>query len=108
LDFLYQPPLSLYLTAALSIISTISIVLCVQRFRRAYHDPEEYSCAIWFIKGIRSLLISLTAGAWAASLFWNQRWLFIIGLIIICQELWEGAVLSSILKKGIKIEKGSN
>jgi len=106
LDFLYQPPLNLYLTAALSVISIISIVLCVQRFRTAYHDPEEYSCATWFIKGIRSLLISLTAGAWAAGLFWNQRWLFIIGLVIICQELWEGAILSSLLRKGIKIDKG--
>ena len=106
MDFLYQPPLSVYLAAALSAVSIASMIVCVQRFRKAYHEKEAYLCATWFIKAIRSLLIALTASAWAASLFWNQTWLFIIGLVIICQELWEGAVLSSILKKGIKVDKG--
>jgi hypothetical protein len=106
MDFFYQQPLKLYLSAALSVISLISMVLCVRRFIKAYQDPAEYSSANWIIKGIRSLLISLAAAAWAAGLFWNQRWLFVISLIIICQEIWEGAVLSSILRKGEKIEKG--
>ncbi len=51
------------------------------------------------------MLISLTAGAWSASFFWNQRWLLIIGLVIICQEIYEGAVISSALRDGAKIEK---
>jgi hypothetical protein len=107
-DFFYQPPVSVYLTAVFVMISMVSMIVCIIRFRKAYHEKEEYLCAVWFIKAIRSLLISLTASAWAASLFWNQTWLFIIGLVIICQELWEGAVLSSILKKGMKVDKGEN
>jgi hypothetical protein len=51
-------------------------------------------------------LISLTAATWSAAFFFNQKWLFIIGLIIIAQELYEGAVLSAALKIGEKIEKG--
>ena len=108
MDFLYQPPLNAYLALVLSMTAVISMVYCILRFRRACVEKEEYASATWFIKAIRSLLISLTASAWAASLFWNQTWLFIIGLIIICQELWEGAVLSSILKKGVKLNKGGN
>lgn len=108
MDFFYQPPLNSYLAIALSAVSIISMAVCILRFRRAYLEKEEYECAAWFIKAIRSLLISLTASAWVASLFWNQTWLFIIGLVIICQELWEGAVLSSILKKGTKLDKGEN
>ncbi len=52
------------------------------------------------------MLIALTAGAWAAGFFWKQPWLLIIGLVIICQELYEGAMIGSALRTGAKIERG--
>jgi len=35
-----------------------------------------------------------------------RTWLLVIGLVIICQELFEGVVLSSALRRGNAIEKG--
>lgn len=106
MSFLYEHPINLYLSLTLFLIAVISLGLCVRRFIAAYHFSGQYACAIWFIRGIRYLLIALTAGAWSASFFWNQRWLLIIGLVIICQELYEGVIISSALRSGAKIEKG--
>lgn len=104
--FLYEHPTNLYLSFTLLVIAVTSLGLCVRRFITAYHHAGQYACAIWFIRGIRCLLIALTAGAWSASFFWNQPWLLIIGLVIICQELYEGVIISSALRSGAKIEKG--
>jgi hypothetical protein len=86
-------------------IACVSIVLSIHRFFRAYQHAGEYDASQWFIRGIRWLLISLTAAAWSASFFFNQKWLFIIGLVIICQELYEGAIIASALRNGAKMEK---
>ena len=106
MSFLYEHPTNLYLSFILFVIAVTSLGLCVRRFITAYHHSGQYACAMWFIRGIRCLLIALTAGAWSASFFWNQRCLLIIGLVIICQELYEGAIISSALRSGAKIEKG--
>ncbi len=106
MSFLYGHPINLYLSFTLSVIAVISLVLCVRRFITAYCHSGQYACAIWFIRGIRSMLITLTAVAWAAGFFWKQPWLLIIGLVIICQELYEGAIIGFALRTGAKIERG--
>ena len=106
MNVFYEPPLNLYLSILLLGMAIGSFLFCIGRFKKSYHHAGEYSSAAWFIRGIRYLLISLTAGVWSASFFWNQRWLFIIGLVIICQELFEGAILSSALREGAKVEEG--
>lgn len=105
-NILYQPLLNNILSMVLFSISMISLFLSVRSFRRAYHLRGEYSCATWILRGIRFLLICLAGLAWTASLFWAQTWLFIISLVIICQEMFEGLILSQILKTGEQIEKG--
>ncbi len=107
MNFLYEPPINLYISFILLVIAVVSIAFSIKRFITAYHHVNEYTCSLWFIRGIRFLLISLTSGAWSASFFLNERWLFIIGLVIICQEIYEGAIISSALRDGAKIEKGS-
>jgi len=52
------------------------------------------------VRGLRGLVISITALAWAASVHWGQEWLFIIGLIILAQELYEMGVITLILRVG--------
>ena len=104
--FLYEHPLNLYVATFFFVIAVVSLAACIKRLITAYHHAGDYSCSLWFIRGIRFLLISLTAGAWSASFFWNQRWLFIIGLVIICQEIYEGAIISAALRDGAKLEAG--
>jgi hypothetical protein len=82
-------------------------VLCIRRFIFAYRRSGSLSGAQWFVRGIRCLIIALTAAAWAAGLYWNQTWLLIIGLVIICQELYESAILGAALRTGRQIEKGA-
>ena len=105
LDILFEPPAGKYLALLLLPVSGTSLGLSVLRFTAAARDQEDYRRAQFFVRGIRCLLIGLTAGVWAAGFFWGQKWLFIIGLVIICQELYEGAILSSALKDGAAIEK---
>jgi len=105
LEFLYKSPVNLYLSFILLSISVVSVVLGIRRFTKAYQCAGHYVCASWFIRGIRWVLISLTTCAWAASFYWNQGWLFIIGLVIICQELYEGVIISLALRHGEEIEK---
>lgn len=40
----------------------------------------------------------------AASVYWGQTWLLIIGLVILAQELYEGFVLSAALREGQRLE----
>ncbi len=106
LQFLFQSPLSDMLAFLLFSVSMITLIKSVRGFRRAYQLRGEYACAIWILRSIRFLLISLALLAWAAGIFWAQTWLLIISLVIIAQEIYEGAVLSQILKMGNEIEEG--
>ncbi|MBC2716627.1 MAG: hypothetical protein HF978_15085 [Desulfobacteraceae bacterium] len=105
--FLFSPPINLYISVALLVIAAVSLCFSVQRFISAYNKRGEYVSAVWFIRGIRFMLIGLTAATWSAGFFWTKSWLLIIGLVIICQELFEGTILGIALKKGNAIEKGN-
>ena len=106
MNVFFQPPIGIGLAVLLTGVAILAAFLCVQRFRTAYHLAGQYACAIWFVRGIRCLIIALTATAWAAGFYWQQRWLLIIGLVILAQELYEGFVLSSALRDGLRIENG--
>lgn len=107
MNFLYEQPFNVYISCILLMVAVVSICFSIKRFITAIDHADDYSCSLWFVRGIRFLLISLTAGAWSASFYWNQRWLLIIGLVIICQEIYEGAVIGSALRDGAEIEKGN-
>jgi hypothetical protein len=100
----FQPPFNSLMAALLAGIALLAAVLVLLRFRKAYALAGEYQCAIWFIRGIRCLIIALTATAWAAGFYWQQGWLLVIGLVILAQELYEGFVLSSALRDGKRLE----
>lgn len=106
MDTLFQTPFNLHLAALLAGTALLAALLGIHRFRKAYTLAGEYRCAIWFVRGIRCLIITLTAAAWAAGFYWQQSWLLIIGLVILAQELYEGFVLSAALRDGNRIETG--
>jgi hypothetical protein len=106
MGFLYEPPVNQILALILFGVALAALWLSLRRFVTTYHRAGQYDCSRWIIRGIRCLLIALTAGAWSAGFFWNKGWLFIIGLVIIGQELYEGAVLSALLKRGAGIQSG--
>lgn len=106
MDILFQPPMRMGLAILLAGVVFLSVVLCIQRFRRAYRLAGDYACAVWFVRGIRCLIVALTAAAWAAGFYWQQRWLLIVGLVILAQELYEGFVLSAALRDGLRLENG--
>lgn len=106
MNSLFEAPLNGCLAASLVVVALLFLVLSIKRFRKARHRVETYAGSRWFIRGIRCLLIALTAGVWAAGLFWNIRWLLIIGLVIICQELFEGVMLGTALRQGEKLDPG--
>ena len=106
MSIFFQPPVGIGLAVLLAGVAAVSAALCIQRFRTAYRLAGQYSCAIWFVRGIRCLIISLTAAAWAAGFYWQQHWLLIVGLVILAQELYEGFVLSAALREGLRIENG--
>ncbi len=106
MDIFFQPPVGIGLAALLAVVAALSAALCIQRFRTAYRLAGQYACAIWFVRGIRCLIIALTAAAWAAGFYWQQSWLLIVGLVILAQELYEGFVLSAALREGLRIENG--
>ena len=106
MNVLFEPPWNRLIAGGLLGTAGLFMSLCVRRFMLAYRQSGGLSSAQWFVRAIRCLLIALTATAWAAGFFWGQSWLLIIGLIIICQELYEGAILGSALRTGQQIEKG--
>jgi hypothetical protein len=93
-------PLSLLLAG----VALGAAALSLQRFRRSYRLAGHYGSAVWFVRGIRCLIIALTGAAWAAGVYWGQNWLLIIGLVILAQELYEGFVLSAALREGQRLE----
>jgi hypothetical protein len=104
MSILFQPPIGIVLAVLLAGAATLAAILSIQRFRTAYRLAGQYACAIWFVRGIRCLIIALTAMAWAAGFYYQQRWLLVIGLVILAQELYEGFVLSSALRDGMQFE----
>lgn len=108
MDFWFQPPINRLLAGMLLVIAGLFFGLCIRRFGFAYRRTRGLSSARWFVRAIRCLIVALTAAAWSAGFFWSQSWLLIIGLIILCQELFEGAMLGAALRAGMKIEKGES
>jgi hypothetical protein len=106
LDLFFDPPINLLLSGLLLGIAGLFFSLCARRFIFAYRQKSGLSSAQWFVRAIRCLIIASTAAAWSAGFFWNQSWPLIIGLIILCQELYEVAILSAALRTGRQIEKG--
>lgn len=94
------------LALALTTVAVAAAVLAVQRLHRAYREAGHYRSAVWFVRGIRCLIIALTSTAWAAGIYWGQTWLLIIGLVILAQELYEGFLLSAALREGQRLENG--
>ena len=107
MDFLFESSLNRLIVGGLLGIAGLAAILCVRRFIFAYRQAGELSSGQWFVRAIRCLIIALTAGAWAAGFFWNQSWLLIIGLVILCQELYETAILGVVLRSGMRIEDKS-
>jgi hypothetical protein len=105
LDLLFAPPVNLIIAGILLGIAALYFSLCTRRFVFAYRQTGGLSSAQWFVRAIRCLIIALTAAAGSAGFFWNQSWLLIIGSIILCQELYEGAILGAALRAGQQIEK---
>lgn len=103
-DVFFQPPLAIPLSLILASIAISAAVLSVQRFRKAYILAGNYCCAVWFVRGIRCLIIALTTATWSAGVYWGQTWLLIVGLVILAQELYEGFVLSAALRDGQRLE----
>lgn len=106
MDVLFHPPIRTGLVILLTGVAFLAVLLCIQRFRKAYGLAGDYACAVWFVRGLRCLIVALTASAWAAGFYWQQRWLLIVGFVILAQELYEGFVLSSALRDGLRIENG--
>jgi len=107
-DYWFEPPINRLIAGGLLGIAGLSFSLCIRRFVLACRQAGGMASAQWFVRAIRWLLIALTALAWAAGFFWSQSWLLIIGLIILAQELYEGAILGAALRTGQQIEKGKS
>jgi hypothetical protein len=106
LEVWFQAPINRLLAGILLGIAGLFFSLCIRRFVFAYRRTGGLASAQWFVRAIRCLIVSLTAAAWSAGFFWKQSWLLIIGLIVLCQELYEGTILGAALRTGRQIEKG--
>jgi hypothetical protein len=73
LDVLFTPPINQYLSMILLSVCIVFLALCIARFRAAYRNAGQYDASHWFIRGIRCLLISLTAAAWFAALKTGEK-----------------------------------
>lgn len=106
MDFIFPSPLADGLAILLTTAAVVAAALCVRRLQTAYRLSGDYASAIWLVRGIRCLIIALTAAAWAAGCYWRQHWLLIVGFVILAQELYEGFVLSAALREGLRFENG--
>jgi hypothetical protein len=103
---LYTPALNTLLSMILLGIAGASFWLCIQKFHAAVRHSGDYLSAAFIVRGIRWLVIALTALAWSAGFLWGAQWLFIIGLVFLGQELYECAFLAATLRGGVGMEKG--
>lgn len=106
MDIFFETRIGVGVAIVLAGGAILALGLCICRLRMACRLAGQYACSIWFVRGIRCLIIALTAAAWAAGFYWQQGWFLIIGLVILVQELYEGFVLSSALRDGLRIENG--
>jgi hypothetical protein len=96
---LFQPPANKVIGYLLFLVAVCGFVIFIIRFLAAYrNDDKNNNGPLLFIGGMRGLVVALTCSAFSFGFLWQKKWLLIIGLVIICQEMCEGFVLSSILK----------
>ena len=101
----FASPLNYRIAGLLVGLTLLFAALCLRRFVLAYRTSGLAS-AQWFLRAMRCLLLALTGAAWAVGFFCKQGWLLIIGLVILGQELYEGAILGAALRTGRDIDGG--
>jgi hypothetical protein len=107
-DRISQPPVKYVLAIILLLISFICLFRTIRYWTAAASLNAAPEKALRIVRGLRNLVIGLTAGAWSAGIFWSKGWLIIIGLVILVQEIYEMGFLSLILRTGKQIENGKS
>lgn len=88
------------LALVFAIISGWSLWRSIKCFRetiRTFGEPSD--CLLWIIRALRNLIIGLSTGAFAAGFYYAKGWLFIVGLVILAQEMYEMGMLRMIVKQ---------
>lgn len=100
MTWMLPPPEGPLLFAVLLTTALFALVRSGAAFRsavRTYATPSQ--CLLWIVRALRRLVIGLTAAAFAAGVWFDQGWLFAVGLVILLQEMYEMTLLRLIIRQ---------
>jgi hypothetical protein len=98
MDFLYASAMN-HLAAALFLLFGVSVaVRGLGLLFLGIRKPDHPSGPLRVVHGLRAMIVALALVVWAWALLSRKEWLFIIGAIVLTQELYETGILSLILR----------
>lgn len=75
--------------------------------RRGLRCADDPSAPLWVIRGIRGIVIAVSAATLAGGILFEQTWLLVFGAIFLAEELYETGVIALILRAGRGHEGGA-
>ena len=103
MDFIDHSPFKQIVATLLLLLGMSSALRGLRFLIFAIRKPEHPSGPLRVVRGLRGLIVALALFAWAIALLYSKKWLFIIGAIVLAQELYEMGFLSLILRADGKI-----
>jgi hypothetical protein len=68
--------------------------------RRGLRSADDPRAPLWVIRGIRGIVVAVSAAALAGGILFEQTWLLVFGAIFLAEELYETGVVALVLRAG--------
>lgn len=72
----------------------------VRLLARGLRRGEDPSAALWVVRGLRGIIVTICMAALAVGTVLGQRWLVVFGALWLAEEIYETGVLALILRAG--------
>jgi hypothetical protein len=76
-------------------------------FVRGVRHADDARASLWVIRGIRGIVVAVSAGALAGGMLFGVTWLLVFGVIFLAEELYETGVVALILRAAQRRERES-
>jgi hypothetical protein len=98
MDLLYHHPIQQIAATLLLLFGLSSALWGLHLLFLGIRKPDHLSDPLRVVRGLWAVIVALALVVWSCAILFRKEWLFIVGGIVVAQELYEMGFLSLILR----------
>jgi uncharacterized membrane protein HdeD (DUF308 family) len=91
-------PLHVWLAVLVALVGTAALCRGVALFLRALRRTDDPDSSLWLIRGIRGIVVAVSAASLVAGLLVASTGLLVFGAVFLGEELYETGVVALVLR----------